>query len=281
MRKCAGNRTWIALAIAAIVLLPGAVTAQGFDEDDTETERCLAEGKIIKKKKTLAGVTRPELYAIECEGQERRALVKRLHEEHRGVTRFEEGTWEVNFTDSYLYEVAAYRLDRELAMNMVPVAVIREVKRQEGAVQEWIEHAALEGDSKHKPSGTERALLGQQKQTMRIFDVLIGNTDRNIKNWLVDDEDWSLYLIDHSRAFRMSKDLPEAYLNKQSRLSRGFYDKLRALEEERLVEMMDGLLSRGQVQAVLARRDKILEKIDADCAAVGDEVVFSVASLDP
>lgn len=269
-----------ALIIVAIVLLPGALASQTFDEDDAQTERCLAEGKILKKKKTLSGVTRPEIYSIECDGQERLVLVKRLHEEHRGVTRFDEGTWEVNFTDSFRYERAAYLIDRELGMNMVPVLVIRDVKRQESGVMEWLDHATHERDSTHKPSGTERANLAQQKATMRIFDVLIGNTDRNISNWLVDDADWRLYLIDHSRAFRNSKDVPESYLAKPSRLSHQLYDRLQALEEEPLTEALDGLISRGQVEAMLARRDKIIEKIDADCDAVGDEVVFSVASPD-
>lgn len=280
MRRHPASQALIIFAIVAIVLLPGALAGQSFDEDDAQTERCLAEGEILKKIKTIEGVTRPEIFAIECDGQKRQVLVKRLDESHRGVTRFEEGTWEVNFTDSFRYERAAYLLDRELAMNMVPVAVIRDVKRQESAVLEWIDHAAQEKDSEHTPSGTQRANLAQQKATMNIFDALIGNTDRNIKNWLVDDEDWSLYLVDHSRAFRNSKDLPETYLEKLSRLPRPLYDRLLELEEEHLVEILAGLISRGQVEAMLARRDKIIEKIDGDCAKVGDDVVFSVASID-
>jgi hypothetical protein len=45
--------------------------------------------------------------------------------------------------DSYKHEIAAYRLDRALKLNMVPVAVIRIVKT-EGAVIEWIPDSATE-----------------------------------------------------------------------------------------------------------------------------------------
>ena len=41
---------------------------------------------------------------------------------------------------------------------------------------------------------------------MKMFDNFICNKDRNAGNLLVDD-DWNLYLIDHSRAFITDKDM--------------------------------------------------------------------------
>ena len=263
------------LAVAAVgFLLSAGADATSFDEADVDTERCLAEGKILKRQETLEGVTRPELFLIECDGAQRRVLVKTFDEEHRGLTRLQGGSWEMNFSDSYRYERAAYLLDRELGLNMVPVTVIRKVKREEAALVEWIDHASHLEDSPHKPTGTERAELARQKAIMHLFDALIFNTDRNTSNYLVDDENWRLYMIDHSRAFREVSEIPEGFTNSLARLPRELYQRLQGLEEESLVDLLDGSITRGQVRKMLERRDRILEKIDNDCQEVGDDVVF-------
>lgn len=276
MTRRTNLRSGLAVA-AAVILLPTTLGANGFDEPDADTEFCLAEGEILKKKrKTLKGVTRPQLYTIVCSGQERRAVVKSLHESKLGLTRFEKGLWEVNFTDSYLYERAAYLLDRELGLNMVPVAVIREIRRGESAFVEFIDQASFERDSPHTPSGRERAELAREKAIMRLFDALIYNTDRNTQNLLVDDQNWRLYLIDHSRAFRQVSDLPEeGWVQTRARLSSELYERLKSLEEAPLVELLAGVLSEAQVRTLLARRDKIIQKIDDDRDEFGDGVVFS------
>lgn len=266
-----GN-SWIA---AVLVLLPAATVASGFDEADAVTEQCLAKGTIVKKIRNLDGVTHPELFLINCNGTERPAVVKRLHETTRGIKRFEDGSWEMNYSDSYRYERAAYLLDRELGLDMVPVAVIREVRRSESAVLEWIDEASHVQDAPRKPTGPQMAELARQKALMRLFDALIYNVDRNPSNYLVDDEDWRLYLIDHSRAFRELNSLPKSFKESRARLSRGLYERLEGLEEESLTELMDGLISQGQVKKMLERRDRILEKIERDCQEWGDSVIFS------
>lgn len=264
------------LAIAiALIAASGGLHATSFEEPDLDTERCLAEGELVKKKKTLDGVTRPELYLIECNGDRRQALVKRLHEEKRGITRFSDGKWEMNFSDSFRYERAAYLLDRELGLHMVPVAVVRKVGRDEAGVIEWIDHASHIDESPHDPSGLERATLAQQKAIMNLFDALICNTDRNLGNYMVDDSDWRLYLIDHSRAFRQTGDLPEGFEETLIRLPRELYDRLTELDKESLSDLLGDLLGEAQIETLLERRDKILQKLDTDRQKLGDEVVFS------
>jgi hypothetical protein len=55
---------------------------------------------------------------------------------------------------------------------------------------------------------------------------------------------------------------------------RALYERLGALEEKPLVELTRGVLSKGQVRALLVRRDRILEKIDGDRERLGDAAVF-------
>ncbi len=269
-------RIWRKMVVAMVLLLiPGGLNANSFEEADVDTERCLSEGKLLKKQKTLDGVTRPELYLIDCDGEQRKALVKRVDEERRGKTQFGDGRWEMNFTDRFSYERAAYLLDRELGMNMVPVAVVRKVGRSDAGVVEWIENASHVDASPHQPTGAERIELAQQKAIMNLFDALIFNTDRNLSNYLVDDEDWRLYLIDHSRAFREKSDLPEGFEKRLIRVPRDLYDRLQQLDKASLDEMMGDLLGPAQIKSILKRRDLILQKIDNDRQKMGDEVVFT------
>lgn len=266
------------LSLTIAVELVGTSVGSGaasFAEPDEVTEQCLSEGELLKKEATLDGVTRPELYLIECDGVRRHALVKRFHEEQRGITRFSDGKWEMNFSDSFRYERAAYLLDRELGLNMVPVAVVRRVGRSEAGVIEWIEDASHVGQSPHQPTGGERAALAQQKAIMNLFDALICNTDRNLGNYLVDDADWRLYLIDHSRAFRVESELPDGFAESLIRVPRTLYERLEQLNELSLTALLGEVLGAAQIESLLERRDRILRKLDRDRAKMGDEVVFT------
>lgn len=268
------HRATSILGLAAVLVLAGPSWAQLSDVPDAEIEKCLNEGKIGKKAGKLVGVTRPEHLKIDCPGIAESAIFK-YHDEHRkGITRLADGETEMDFSDSYKYERAAYLLDRQLGMNMVPVAVIRKVKGDEGALVALIPDAVHEADMEGSPKGLQLVGLHQQKSVMTLFDALIFNVDRRPENWMVSKDDWSLYLIDHSRAFRDRKDLPEEFTSKQAWLSRDLYEQLKALDEAQLAQAMQGLISGAQIESVLARRDLILEKIDQDREQSGDDAVF-------
>jgi hypothetical protein len=260
--------------LAAVLLLPVANWAQLSDFSDAEIEQCLSEGKVGKKAGKLVGVTRPEHVKIDCPGIADSAVFK-YHDEHRqGITRLASGETELNFSDSYKYDRAAYLLDRQLGMNMVPVAVIRTVKGDEGALVAWLPNAVHEAEMEGSPKGLEMVGLLQDKAVMRLFDALIYNVDRRPENWMVDQDDWSLYLIDHTRAFRDLEELPESFTSEKAWLSQDLYAKLQALDEAELIASMEGLISDAQIRSMLARRDLILEKIEQDREAQGDDAVF-------
>ncbi len=269
-------KTLITTALVAVSTL---LAQPGFGQmepaADPEIERCLEQGKVVKKVDTLTGVTRPDQLRLECDGETRLVVFKVVDEHRRGVTRLGGGKSELNFSDSFKYERAAYLLDRELGLNMIPVVVIRSYKGDEGAMVDWIEDASVQKQMTQTPTGPQMAELARQKATMRLFDALILNVDRRPENWLVDNETWNLYLIDHGRAFRTQKSLPEGFVDKKSRISRELYEKLQALDETQLVELFEGLITNAQVKALLARRDLIVEKIEGDLAIHGETVVFS------
>ena len=121
----------------------------------------------------------------------------------------------------------------------------------------------------------ERIDLARQKSTMHLFDALIYNTDRRTENWLIGHDDLRLYLIDHSRAFRTQTELPEDFVKRPARLSHDLNENLQDLDDASLTTLLEGLIDKAQIRALLARRDLILQKVSRDLQAYGESVVFS------
>ena len=270
-----GRRRFRVIAVGACGLLAAGAAAQISSLPDAEVEKCLNEGEIGKRIGKVYGVTRPVRLAIDCSVDIDSVLFKNLDDHRRGLPAKVGGFNEMNFSDSYKYERAAYLLDRQLGLNLVPVAVIREVKGTEGALVSWIPNTTHENQMKNLPTGPQLAELAQRKACMRLFDALILNVDRRQENWLVDQDTWELFLIDHSRAFRGRKILPEEFSGTRARLTQGVYKELEDLNEVELTELMGDLISRLQIRALLARRDLILEKIDKDRQEWGSAAVFT------
>jgi hypothetical protein len=263
----------------SVVLVMGfilAVAAFGQDlaESDAEVEACLTDGKILKGAEDLVGITRPVKVEVECDGGKREAVFKNLDQHKRGSTRLESGEVEFNFSDSFRYERAAYLLDRELGLDMVPVAVLGKRKGSDGVLVDWIPNTVHENKVTTAFTGPQMASQFRQKSRMHLFDSLIYNIDRRPENILVEQSTGEIFLIDHSRAFREKKELRQEFAEGRVWLSRDFYDNLVALTAESLAELKDGLISKAQLEALLSRRDLIVAKIDADRQEYGDEAVF-------
>lgn len=171
------------------------------------------------------------------------------------------GYWE-----SYKSEIAAYEMDKLLGMAMVPVAVEKRWKGETAAAILWLTpvHSWKDMESRARPPKWNR-----QAVLMKMFDNLIGNPDRNMGNLLVDDE-WNLYLIDHSRAFADAKTLPV----KMDHIDRAVWDRMQALDEPGLTAALGKWVDRRGLQALLARRDRMKAAIDKLVSANGAAAVF-------
>ena len=66
-------------------------------------------------------------------------------------------------------------------------------------------------------------------------------------------------MIDHTRAFKIFKELKDREEPGDALCARDFLAALRALDQPTLGAAMKGLLTEGQVDGLLARRDKIVE----------------------
>ena len=170
------------------------------------------------------------------------------------------------YFESYKSEIAAYELDKLLGLNMVPVVVERTVKGDTGAAVLWLEGVRSWETVLPLP---KPSLWPWQLARMKMFDDLIGNSDRNKGNLLVDD-DWHLFLIDHSRAFVTDNKLPQELQT----IDRKLWERMLALDEPTLATALGAWLDGRQRAALLRRRDEMKKKIDALVAKSGKTAVF-------
>lgn len=227
---------------------------------DAQIEAFLSTAEVVKKEPIGTGITHPWRLTLRRDGIERRAAFKTVREEVLGMVRTGSGV-QMSHADKFAFEIAAYRLDRMIGLDMVPVTVERTIDGEAGSVMDWVEKSVPE--MRRKADGIEPAdenILERQRERMRLFDVLICNIDRNATNLLVTPTDWKLHLIDHSRSFRTDSRPPENLRNALLPVADDLRPALAALDLERLKARLGDLLSHEQLKAVLKRRDWLLDQ---------------------
>jgi hypothetical protein len=239
---------------------------------DAEREAFLLEGEIIKDRPIPEGVTLPRRVTLRRGGYEHDALVQ-THDEHEARKELE-GVLEIDFRDSWRNNVAAYRLDRLLGLGFVPVTVVRSYRRDPAGWTWWVDDVLMSERERYerKIPPPEPLEFVSQMQVVRVFDQLIFNFDRNLENLLI-DKDWQVWMIDHSRAFKIFAELRDEKSLPQ-RCEKHLLAALRRLERPTLDKTMEDLLTGPQIDGLLGRRDRIVRFYDDLIAARGESVVL-------
>lgn len=236
-----------------------------------EMEKFLLDGKVVKKVRTLKGVTDARQVTLSNGVVTHDAQIQGVD---IAKPFFDVGPkhTEVNFRDCYCYNIAAYHLAMLLGLDNVPMSVKRVVEGKPTAVTWWLEEVMDEGDRKKakvEHSNPQRA--GEYYSVMYVFDELIQNRDRNAGNimWGPDSKMW---MIDHTRAFRLGKDLLNP--DNLSRIERSLFEKLRALDRQAFVDLVKNVLTKDEIEALFIRRDKIVQRFDQRIASLGEARVL-------
>jgi hypothetical protein len=238
-------------------------------EDFLETAKIADQEQMESRQ----AVTKPWVLTLEKDGVKKRALWKNPRGRMRG------------FVENWKWEIAAYRLDKLLALNMVPPTVEKRFQGDRGSCQLWIDDVMslrhkVENKIQTPPaklSGWNRAIFIQ-----RAFDNLIANEDRHMNQVLI-TKDWRMILIDHSRTFRTSKNFTEKLLYDEKskggprlmrELPRAFYEKVKSLSPELIGEAVGEYLDDDEIEAVLQRRDLIVQWVENRIKELGEDKVL-------
>jgi hypothetical protein len=244
----------------------------------SEMETFLLTAEIIQSEPAGEGVTKPFRLYLKKGGLETKAFWKNPSGMMYG------------FLEGWRYEIAAYRLDKLVALNMIPVAVEREFQGQKGALSLWAEnkYSLLKVMDEKIPIPSEAAgRVEKMKWLTRAWDSLIANEDRTQQNVLF-TQDWRTILIDHSRAFRSSREFTNKLMfgadgiKKAAdghpllfrQVPRWFYDKVKALTVESIKASVGATLTDEEIRALLTRRDLLIREIDTQIRQQGETNVL-------
>ena len=260
-------------AFLAASLSASLARASGLPLEGPEAEAFLRQARVVNKEKIPVGVTDPTKLTLETDELTAHAVWKTV-DEFESKKRFDDGRWEAGFVDSHENEIAAYELDKLLALGLVPPTVERTLGRETGSLQLWVEEAMMETermDREIAPQDVES--WNRQMLKIRLFRNLTHDVDFNNSGNVLSDPDGRLYLIDNSRSFRTQKDLVhEAGL---TRFSRSLLESLRRLDETSLRAKLGRWLTKRQIKGLLARRDLIVARAERLVAEQGEDAVLS------
>lgn len=192
---------------------------------------------------------------------------------YRAVFRTTEGV-ERNFSDSYKYNIAAYRLDKLLDLDMIPVCVYRVINGKPSAIDWWVDDVLFDEEGRRAKNADPPDLnyWGQQLNDLRDFDQLIYNEDRNQGNLLI-DKNWKVWGIDESRSFRTIPTLRDPSVLR--RISSKLLKAMKNLNEAELEANLEPFVSKEAIQALLARRDLLVKFFDTQISQKGQQVVLT------
>jgi hypothetical protein len=265
--------TVLATAIALALCPVATARSQSQATADREAIKLfLRTAKVIKARDIGRGVTRPLRLTL-TDGTLTHDASFTSIDERKTVATFDRGGGEVNFVDSYHYNVAAYELAVLLGLGeMVPVTVEREWNGRRGSLAWWVETQFDEGERlKRKLRAPDVEDWNRQMYRVRVFSQLVYDTDRNLGNMLV-TPDWKVVMIDFTRAFRLWREIKAP--GDLVRCDRRLLERLRTLTHAEVAAATAPHLSRPEIDALIARRDLIVRHFETLVAQRGEAAVL-------
>jgi hypothetical protein len=233
------------------------LTAAKQELTDEEKKHFLLTARIIRSRETPKGITRPRRLTL-TDGQLTHDAAFQPVDEFKNRERLDNGTIDINFQDSYHFNIAAYQLAKLLGLGyMMPLTVERKWEGKTGSLSWWIDSTMDEATRSEKNiQAPDPDDWGKQMFRIAVFAELVFDTDNNATNVLI-DEHWKLYMIDFTRAFRLREDLPHP--KRLVRCDRQLLERLRSLDAAEIGRVTKPHLEVEKIRALMKRRDKIVD----------------------
>ena len=186
------------------------------------------------------------------------------------------GGVEVNFRDYWGYNIAGYRIAKLLGMDdMVPVYTERKWNGKPGAISWRVSDEQFDEADRYSrkievPAAVHDA-WNKQMYKVRVLTQLFYDVDDNLTNVLITN-DWKIWRIDFTRAFRLQHDLRNS--KDLVQCDREVLAKLRQLSYDQVYDATKPYLTKDEVKALIARRDKMVAYFDKLVAQKGESEVL-------
>ena len=206
--------------------------------DAADIERLLANGDIVSTRKDQSG--------------------RRVVTVSNGV-RDIEAVFEKQASRGFYPEIAAYRLDRLLELDMVPVTVLRVLDGDVGSLQFFPYGSTGEKERAERGKGSSaNCPLPDQWGAMFVFDTLIYNAGRSPKSIRYSLDNWQLLLVQHDKAFAAKEGRPKFLQSKDLILTNAWKDALTALTDDVLADQFSDVLDKKRLRSLGTRRNELL-----------------------
>jgi hypothetical protein len=259
--------------VAAFLASASHAWAQAPALTPAQIQEFLRTAEVIAAERTSTGVTQPWRLTLTDGAMTHDAAFQSV-DQREDVQRLGRSR-ELNFVDSYRYNIAAYRLAALVGLeDMIPVTVERRWNGQVGALSWWIDDVMFDEATRIEEQGRpdDVAAWSAQMARMLVFGELVHDTDRNRTNILY-TRDWKVYMIDFTRAFRMWDRLqrPEDL----TRIDRQLFERLKTLRDSEVAQAAAPHLKDGEVTGVLKRREKLIDHFQRLISERGESRVLN------
>jgi len=239
-------------------------------EEFLKTAEIVAQDQPWKPREA---VTRPWRLFLEKDGVKAQAIWKDPSGRMKG------------FIENWKWEIAAYRLDKYLGLNMVSPTVEKRFRGERGSCQKLVEYEMslkTKYEKKIKTPNIKVFYWNRALYLQRAFDNLIANEDRHQNQYLI-TKDWRMILIDHSRSFRTSRKFTKKLIYDEKykegprlmkELPRALVEKLKSLNFEVIKNIVGEYLTDKEINAVLIRKDLMINWIDKRIKELGEDKVL-------
>ena len=265
---------WRGLILTVVACLACRLFVVASDEPTLtkdQIKQFLLTAKVVKSVQSTKGITNPWRLTLTDGTVTHDASFQKV-DEHRPTMELASGT-ELNFADSYKYNIAAYALAELIGMDdMLPVYVERKWQNDKGSLSWWLP-VKMDEVERHKQKLTppDPDAWNNQMYKIRVFDQLVYDSDANLTNVLI-GENWQIWRVDFSRAFRIQGNLRNP--GDLGRCDRHLLEKLKALDGNELAQKTKNYLTKSEVKAVMQRRDKIVAQFQKLIAEKGENEVL-------
>ena len=270
------NLLILAICSLFIMCASGAVIADVEDNPEPASEQELLESFLRTAKVTSVDKgkgRRSELWYVDLDdGKDLR----------KGAFKITDRDWtNASGGNSYKYVLAAYELNKILDMNLIPPTVERKINRRKGSLMLFVEQPWIsEGDRRQKgieppdPEEFEKAMA-----EVRVFEHLIRFScvcnQRDLDNILIQtDKEWKLWMIDLDEAFAPATNLIKGC--EITCCTKELFQKILDLKEDVVEARLRAYLSSDELNALMVRKNLIVEKIQELIAEKGEAAVLPV-----
>jgi hypothetical protein len=172
-------------------------------------------------------------------------------------------------------EIAGYRLDRVLELDMVPPTVEARYNGKMTGLQLWVLNCRELKELKEQDlSAPDPVKWAYQLNRLYVFEDLAANLDKKEGTPIVDPQ-WNLIVLDHSLAFTNTLALPYAIGKELKQIDRPFFDRIKTLDKATVQRAIGDLVNADGLEALFVRRDMIVKAFEKLAEQEGENKVFT------